>query len=221
MESIVKSKVAPSDGVILDVGCGTGRYAVPLVQNGYQVIGLDASFQQLQNAPPELRTVCSSCVQIPLASHSICCVYTVLMIHQLQPSERKQFFSECRRVLTNSGTLLIKTCSHNDLRKRPLSEYFPSSLGINMGRYPDIPEICLELKAAGFTSPTVIPTHTQVALDSDDLLRSIEKKHNTTLSLIPQEEFAHGVEMLRKAVGEMGTFVLDHYHTILVASCEE
>ncbi|MCK4948148.1 MAG: methyltransferase domain-containing protein [Candidatus Aureabacteria bacterium] len=40
----------PKDGVILDVGCGTGRCAVPLVKGGKRVIATDLSIGMLRKA---------------------------------------------------------------------------------------------------------------------------------------------------------------------------
>jgi ubiquinone/menaquinone biosynthesis C-methylase UbiE len=43
---LIKSLVPPK-GTILDIGCGTGRHAVPLVQNGFNVTGIDSSKEML------------------------------------------------------------------------------------------------------------------------------------------------------------------------------
>lgn len=44
--------LVPQGAKILDVGCGTGRHAIPLAQKGYQVTGIDSSPEMLD----ELRT---------------------------------------------------------------------------------------------------------------------------------------------------------------------
>ena len=35
---------------ILDVGCGVGRFTIPLARNGHEVVGLDLSARMLQQA---------------------------------------------------------------------------------------------------------------------------------------------------------------------------
>lgn len=41
-------QLAPAQAQILDIGCGTGRHLIPLVQKGYQVTGIDASGPMLE-----------------------------------------------------------------------------------------------------------------------------------------------------------------------------
>jgi len=44
------SYAARAGGPVLDLGCGTGRVLLPLVQHGYEVVGLDASPHMLDRA---------------------------------------------------------------------------------------------------------------------------------------------------------------------------
>ena len=45
----VRNNVNP-EGLVLDLGCGTGRHAVPLCEAGYGMVGLDISMRLLQIA---------------------------------------------------------------------------------------------------------------------------------------------------------------------------
>ena len=40
----------PKDGLILDLACGIGRISIPLVKNGYKVVGIDISPSYIQKA---------------------------------------------------------------------------------------------------------------------------------------------------------------------------
>ena len=42
-----KSGLLPSQGVILDAGCGTGQVSVPLAELGYQILGVDISAEMI------------------------------------------------------------------------------------------------------------------------------------------------------------------------------
>jgi 2-polyprenyl-3-methyl-5-hydroxy-6-metoxy-1,4-benzoquinol methylase len=50
-EEIIRQVVGPAEGLsVLDVGCGTGRHAVPLAAQGARVIGLDPTPEMLDRA---------------------------------------------------------------------------------------------------------------------------------------------------------------------------
>ena len=48
MEYFLLDSLPPGKLKILDVGCGVGRFAVPLARNGHEVVGLDLSARMLQ-----------------------------------------------------------------------------------------------------------------------------------------------------------------------------
>lgn len=51
----VQSLVPPSAGPVLDLGCGTGRFLLPLVRAGYTTVGLDLSAPMLQQCAARLQ----------------------------------------------------------------------------------------------------------------------------------------------------------------------
>jgi ubiquinone/menaquinone biosynthesis C-methylase UbiE len=50
VEYLLEELHLPPGAAILDVGCGTGRHAIPLAQRGYAVTGLDLSSEMLARA---------------------------------------------------------------------------------------------------------------------------------------------------------------------------
>lgn len=50
-----KRMAAPVDGAILELGCGTGRVAIPLARDGNTVIGIDRSASMLERARMRVR----------------------------------------------------------------------------------------------------------------------------------------------------------------------
>jgi len=46
---------APSGSLALDVGCGEGRFAIPLAENGFQVVGIDLEEQRILKAKEQER----------------------------------------------------------------------------------------------------------------------------------------------------------------------
>ncbi|HMO01446.1 MAG TPA: class I SAM-dependent methyltransferase [Oligoflexia bacterium] len=71
----------PKNEPILEVGCGAGRYTIPLRQLGYEIEGLDLSAKLLE----KLRTIANgSELNIPLYAHDI---------HSEPPNELKERYS--------------------------------------------------------------------------------------------------------------------------------
>lgn len=50
VDFVLEELDVPSGGLILDVGCGTGRHAIELARRGYSVVGLDLSSAMLAKA---------------------------------------------------------------------------------------------------------------------------------------------------------------------------
>ncbi len=57
LESIFKKYSNKPVKSILDLGCGTGNHAIPLVKRGYQVTGIDLSESMLEHARTKIRNI--------------------------------------------------------------------------------------------------------------------------------------------------------------------
>ena len=58
-------------GTLIDVGCGTGSYAIGLGARGWEVTGVDASADMLRRAEQKgVRTVCADAAALPFADAS-------------------------------------------------------------------------------------------------------------------------------------------------------
>jgi len=214
IEKHTKSKI----GTLLDIGTGTGRYTSPLVSKGYKVIGLDKSFDQLRYFSVNFKNaICASSATLPFNNAVFSCCFCILMLHQLSDNERNQTLGEVYRVLKNNGTLIIKTCTHDDLRKRPFNDIFPTGLKINLSRYPDIEILKQELENFGYRLAEKINTFSVQSLETSKLLYSIKNKHNSTMALIPTDEFEKGYRFLENSMQSNEFTQIPHHHTILVA----
>lgn len=89
---------------ILDLGCGKGRFAFPMVEAGAEVIGIDLSAGMLAEAVglPRLR---ASARRLPFASGSFDAVIAVEVFEHLDNVD--DALREARRVLRPGGTLAI------------------------------------------------------------------------------------------------------------------
>jgi ubiquinone/menaquinone biosynthesis C-methylase UbiE len=205
----------PRSGLALEVGSGTGRYACAIAKRGVRAIGLDRSYDQLTCGPNSLTRICARGESLPLAPGTFTVCMMILVLHQVPTSRRPQFMAESFRVLRTGGVLAVKTASHQDLQRRPLANFFPSALSVNRSRYPAVEDLIELAELAGYHHIRTHETHSKQFLSTHDLLTAVRLQHNSTLSLIPREEFNAGLNALATALGSSPGMTLDHYHTLV------
>src|SRR5262245_2671448 len=96
---------------ILDVGTGTGRISVPLLQRGADLIGCDISskmLSRLQEKLPSARIAQADASLLPFPTAKFDVVLTVHVMHLIPPW--REALREFQRVLKPNGTYLnVKT----------------------------------------------------------------------------------------------------------------
>jgi 2-polyprenyl-6-hydroxyphenyl methylase/3-demethylubiquinone-9 3-methyltransferase len=92
--------------LVLDLGCGKGRFAKVLTDSGARVIGLDLSAAMLA-AAPELERVRATARRLPFAAGSFDGVMAVEVFEHLAPAAIDRVCHEARRVLRPGGMLAI------------------------------------------------------------------------------------------------------------------
>ncbi len=117
------------DGVLLEVGCGTGRIAVPLARRGYQVVGVDISesFIRMAKARAEREgvvrntafVVCDAREMKEALKHmapfdSILFIYTTVIGYYDRKTDVK-ILKECAELSKEGSLLLILDTSSHDL----------------------------------------------------------------------------------------------------------
>lgn len=105
--------IQPADRV-LDMGCGTGRFTVPLAQRAAEVAALDISPQMLEvngqklaehGLEATLREGDMTALPFPDASFDV--VVSMLALMHIPVADRLRVFAEAARVLKPGGRLLI------------------------------------------------------------------------------------------------------------------
>jgi ubiquinone/menaquinone biosynthesis C-methylase UbiE len=92
---------------ILEVGTGTGRISIPLLERGADLIGCDLSGKMLSRQRekyPAARLVQSDAVNLPFPSHHFDAVLVVHVMHLIGPW--KESLREFKRVLQTGGVFL-------------------------------------------------------------------------------------------------------------------
>lgn len=108
---------APRNEVILDLGCGSGRSAIPLAQRGYDVVGVDLSLPMLEvlqlKPQPEHGRVSAvhanlvelDCFADNSADHAICMFSTLGMIQGR--ANRAEMLSHVSRIVRPQGRFVL------------------------------------------------------------------------------------------------------------------
>jgi SAM-dependent methyltransferase len=94
-------------GIVLDVGCGSGKISVPLSGMGFEVVSLECDFGPLRwfrRQEPDARLLNGDAIALPFVD---CCFDIIVAVELLDYVEaRGRFYKEAYRTLRPGGTLM-------------------------------------------------------------------------------------------------------------------
>lgn len=209
---------APAD--VLEVGSGTGRWALPLAAR-HRVVGLEpetAMIDRARRKPGAERVgwVRGGAPKFPFRDRSFDRVLFILVLQHIEAVE--ETLRETHRVLRPGGLALIRTCAHDYVRRYPLGDYFPAYRNLELAAFPDTNLLRQTLSDLGFArveSSTVSETVTHPA---DAYLEKVRNRFISTLYRIGEENFRIGYERLAAALAERGSFTYTVSHEFITAT---
>lgn len=95
---------------VLDLCCGSGQTTAFLVNHSQRVTGLDASPRSIERARrnvPQATFVEGWAERMPLADNGFDLVHSSAALHEMEPGQRQQIFTETLRVLRPGGILAV------------------------------------------------------------------------------------------------------------------
>ena len=111
------------NGRILDAGCGSGKYTLPLRMRGYDVVGIDVSTNALEMARTsstkhglDIDFIAGNICNLPFPDNSFDAVLCYGVLQHLLSKERELAISEFRRILSKDGQLFIEVFGKDDMR---------------------------------------------------------------------------------------------------------
>jgi ubiquinone/menaquinone biosynthesis C-methylase UbiE len=111
---------------LVDIGGGTGNYALALAQEGWQPLVVDRSAQMLARATGKaLDTVRANATRLPFADASFDAAMLVSMLHHVDSPAHA--LGEAKRVLRAGGRLAVMLFTREDIADAWCLDYFPSS----------------------------------------------------------------------------------------------
>jgi SAM-dependent methyltransferase len=150
---LVSTGAVKKSSAVLELGCGTGNYIVTLESLvGCRGWGLDKSESMLARARERSVTItftADSSERLDFRPDFFDLVFSVDVIHHVV--NRPHYFREASRVLKPGGKICTVTETDWMIRTRkPLSEYFPETVEVELRRYPRLPEIRELMDRVGF-----------------------------------------------------------------------
>lgn len=114
---------------IVDLGCGTGRYSFALAEAfEARVIGIDPSETMLaqamgKSADARVQLLRSLGEALPLPDGAVDLVFLSMVFHHLK--DPAQVARECRRVLGEGGSVVLRNGVLEELESNPHAAFFP------------------------------------------------------------------------------------------------
>lgn len=137
---------------VLEVGCGTGNQLTALVGlSDCCGWGIDPSSRMLKYAMADekIHFLQGYAEELPFGDGFFDLVFSINVIHHVQSTSA--YFHEALRVLKPDGIICTATDSERKIRNRkPLAEYWPGTVEVDLKRYPSVMVLLQQMDAAGF-----------------------------------------------------------------------
>ncbi len=99
-----------TSGKTLDLGCGNGRHVKAGLENGHEMVGMDASLELLkiakENIDESVELVRGNVKELPFAAETFDNILYIATIHHLK-EKRVESLEEVKRALKNGGKTII------------------------------------------------------------------------------------------------------------------
>ena len=188
--------------LVLDLGCGTGRFSQALAEHFHAgVIGVDPSLKMLERAREKLtdarvRYVEGSAEAVPVDTGSIDLVFMSMSFHHFR--DRRGAARECRRVLRDGGSVFLRTGTRERIASYPYVPFFPSTPEMIADLLPDIPELREVFESAGFRLESAEVITQTIATDWTAYAEKVAAGGDSVISRLSLEELEVGLDELRR-----------------------
>ena len=186
--------------LVLDLGCGTGIYtlAVGLGASAF-TCGIDPAVAMLAQARAKSRVtpwIVAVGEEIPIRPGVFDCIFSSQVWHHLADGRRTA--KECFRVLKPGGALVIRTISHEQLRRRVVFRYFPEGLAHTLEAYPSEDDFNRYFEDAGFHSTEHLSYTLERYQPASELVEIAMKGLWSMFRNITSEGLQRGIARLRQ-----------------------
>lgn len=180
---------------LIDIGGGTGNYALALAGDGWRPLVVDRSSQMLAHAAEKgLETIRADATRLPFADEVFDAAMLVSMLHHLDAPARA--VAEATRVLRPDGRLAVMVFTREDIADAWALDYFPSSRAWMNETHMPLDQLLAELPGAWRTPVVyedVIDSSLAALLAHPELL--LEPQRRTQMSYFERMQRDHPDEL--------------------------
>jgi 2-amino-4-hydroxy-6-hydroxymethyldihydropteridine diphosphokinase len=194
----------------LDIGCGTGRFTRRIAEEGAIVTGFDASETMLRAARESPHQTARTIDYVRGdANHALPAgAYDVISaFYCVQYLAGDSWLRLARESLGPGGVLVIATFPHKHFAEIELARFFPSLPSIDMARFPSTPVLEHALASTGFEEVTARERLIEIEDETKAFIERVARKYLSSFYLLPDDEFAAGLQAMRTAWRDRQTIV--------------
>lgn len=224
-ERIVAQLQPATDGIYLDIGCGTANYTHHIAKKGYTFYGVEPSDIMLDIAKTKNiggTFTKASAEHIPFDDNFFDGAIAILTLHHW--TNKQQGLNELYRVLKPGSRLVFLSFTGEQMEGYWLAHYFPEMI-LRSGSLiiPDEKTMFSMLEAAGFTDTGTEKYFVQEDLKDHFLYAfkfqpekyldaEIRKGSSGFVSCCPPEELTRGLKLLEEdiATGKINTIMKNY-----------
>jgi len=186
--------------LVLDLGCGTGIYTIGIgAQASACMCGLDPSVGMLLQAKKKTTSIHwfnAVGEWVPVRPGVFDCVFSSQVWHHIE--DKQGTADECGRVLRRGGSVVIRTISHEQLRRKVVFEFFPEIMENQLRVYPSKADFEWYFGTAGFSSTEHHAYELERYQPVSEFIEIARKKLWSMFRPISEEGLDKGVEKLRQ-----------------------
>jgi ubiquinone/menaquinone biosynthesis C-methylase UbiE len=202
---------------VLDLGCGTGRFATALVEHhGATAFGVDPSPAMLAVARARSAAVTwldGRAEDIPLAGDAVERAFLQTVIHLVE--DRAAAFAQLRRVVEPGGAVTILTVDPAGAPRFWMADLLPSYAAIDAARFPAPDTLVAELRRAGFADADSKPVPMRLRYTRDEAARLLRERFASSLAHISDAEIEAGA---RRAERELPAVIEPLLEMVLIVA---
>jgi SAM-dependent methyltransferase len=185
--------------VVVDVGAGTGRFARLFSRRfDARVVAVEpAAGMRAQRAVDGvgLGWLAGRAEALPVRDASVDLAWLSCVVHYV---DLEATGSELGRVLRPAGRVLVRSAFPDRFDDLPWMRWFPRAREIDEARVPSVEAVAAAFGSAGLRLQDRVALGQRMATDLHDLGDRLAHRAISTLELLSDEEFAAGLEALRR-----------------------